>query len=287
MSFDPIILYLHIPKAGGSTTSDLIYDQLHTHNEYVEEDGSFCSGIFYYPSGFVKDLDSSLSNRIQRVLRRSDLRAVVGHFCFGIHRYLLRSWAYVTLLRNPLDRVISLYYFQKLVEEKWGKLEGIKMRKGMSLEEFVAEPLYKEVDNGQTRRISGLDPEIGRCMRFTLERAKENLRQQFSVVGVTERFDETLILLKRTFGWTKELLYYPKNVNPRRPLIASFPKEAVDAIIERNKLDFELYEFAKEMLDELISSQDITFHDEVENFKSLKQSWYESITTQQSKQDRP
>ena len=104
---------------------------------------------------------------------------------------------------------------------------------------------------------------------IAISKAKGNLRQHFSIVGVTERFDETLILLKRTFGWADELLYYPKNVTPQRPLSASLPQSTIDAIKEANELDFQLYEFAKDMLDEAIASEGPSFSDELEKFKDL------------------
>ena len=272
MSFDPIILYLHIPKAGGTTLNDCIYNQCCADEYYMAEEGYLHAGIYYYPIGFFKESHPSMPGNIKRALCRKDLRAVIGHFSFGIHRYLTRAWAYVTLLRNPLDRILSLYYH-------------LNMLGSMTIEEFVANPPWREIDNDQTRRISGFDPEIGRCTKSTLNQAKENLRQYFSVVGVTERFDETLILLKRTFGWSKELLYYPKNVNPHRSTISSLPQNTLEAIMERNKFDIELYEFAKKLLDEAITAQDLSFQDEVNKFQSLKQSWYDSIASRKSQED--
>ena len=47
----------------------------------------------------------------------------------------------------------------------------------------------------------------------------------------------------------------------------------IDAILERNEFDFRLYEFAKDMLDELISFQDADFYDEVESFKELNEEY--------------
>lgn len=40
----------------------------------------------------------------------------------------------------------------------------------------------------------------GQCSPEMLESAKKNL-QDFAAVGLTERYNETLILLKRAFNW--------------------------------------------------------------------------------------
>lgn len=73
-----------------------------------------------------------------------------------------------------------------------------------------------------------------------MKKAKGNLCKYFSVVGVLERFGETLVLIKSKFVCTKDFCYYPKLVNTNRPLINSLQQKGMDAIMEQNELDFEL-----------------------------------------------
>ncbi|MFT7585276.1 MAG: hypothetical protein ACI9EW_001700 [Cellvibrionaceae bacterium] len=40
---------------------------------------------------------------------RRKLHFLKGHFCFGIHESLFTSWHYVTIMRDPIKRVRSLY----------------------------------------------------------------------------------------------------------------------------------------------------------------------------------
>ena len=84
--------------------------------------------------------------------------------------------------------------------------EKLRLLGTLAIEEFFKKQPYSELDNDQTRRISGVEPAVGRCTRFTLRKAKTNLRQHFSIVGVAEQFDEALVLLSRTLGWTSQLL---------------------------------------------------------------------------------
>ena len=125
------------------------------------------------------------------------------------------------------------------------------------------------MDNDQTRRISGIEPAFGACSISTLDKAKDNLRRYFSVVGVTECFDETVILIKRTLGWAHEPYYLPDLVNKDRPVSASLPQKSIDTILERNELDSKLYEFAQEFLYERISAHGSDFDSEVRRFKAL------------------
>ena len=266
MTENPILLYLHIPKTGGTTLSACIYNHWHAAGEYyVGEEGYLHSGIYYFPIGFFKDPGLAIPQSVLHGLGRPDLRAVLGHFRFGLHEYVSRPCTYITVLRDPVERVWSLYH------HVCGRDSDVNPV------EFATNPPYIEVDNDQTRRISGLEPRLGHCTRATLERAMDNLRRHFSVVGITERFDESLILLKRVFGWQGGLGYYPKNQTRGKRGTTSLTREAVDAIRARNALDIELYDFANELLDEAIASQGASFRDELAGFTAWKDAWHREL----------
>lgn len=274
MSRDPIILYLHIPKTGGTTLRKFqLYNNYHTKHRFKAEifagKTRLNDGIFYYPVGFYnKDQNLAVPRPMRRALARKDIRAVTGHFCFGVHRYLAGPSTYITLVRNPVDRIVSLYYHIRRWASPDPGLHAKIISQGTSLDEFVTNFSLRELFNDQTRRISGCEPQEGRQSKLALNKARDNLRQHFSVVGVTERFNETLILLKRIFGWTEDLRYYPKHVTRGRPTSGDLPPSSVAAIMERNESDLELHRFALELLDEAISSQDASFGDELKRFES-------------------
>jgi hypothetical protein len=248
------VLFLHVPKAGGTTLGEYVYGQCRAPEDHDE--GLLNAGVLFVPYGFFKEPDLQVPDYIRPTLGRGDLRAVVGHFWFGVHEHVGRPWTYVTLLRDPVERVVSLYHYLKLEER-------------MSLEEFAASPPFREADNDQVRRIAGADPEIGGCTREMLETAKENLRRHFAVVGVTERFDETLVLLDRRLGWTREVASYPRNVNPARRPTDSLPRSTVDAIRAHNALDAELHRFANEWMDDAIAAEGPAFHDDLARHRAL------------------
>jgi len=203
---------------------------------------------------------------------------VLGHCQFGIHEQLARPATYITMLRHPVERIMSLYHFEKLVEGKFGDHQGIRMPAETTLESFVESPPFKDVDNGQTRRISGFSPEVGGCTRAMLKQAKDNLRKHFAVVGLTERFDETLVLLKHAFSWSRDVFYYPMNTNPGRTAMTGEPQHTIDAILAQNALDYELYQFAIELMDSAILRHGAAFQEELEEFRVKKQAWYDDET---------
>lgn len=292
-SKSPVLLYLHIPKVGGTSLSECIYTHCRTAERYrAEEDtaypGSylFHDGIYYCGDalpwkGFFKEPHPTAPESVQRTLAREDLRAVLGHFWFGFHRFVHGPSTYVTMLRKPVDRIVSLHAHLVAYAVPQPLPDG-----GMSLYEFVTNPPFREVDNDQTRRIAGEEPELGKCTRVMLERAKENLRRHFRVVGLTERFDETLVLLKHSFGWTKNLRYYPANLTRSRPSTSSLPPETVAAIEGRNELDLELYRFAEELFEEAVASQGDAFREEVATFQASQQEWLARVAQRRAERRR-
>jgi len=103
-----------------------------------------------------------------------------------------------------------------------------------------------------------------------LEEAKINIRNYFSVIGLTERFDESLVLMRRTLGW-RQLLYSQRLVNKARPKKESLSSDTVNLIAKHNALDMQLYEYVSRLLDDLISDQGRDFQDELKSFRVLNE----------------
>ena len=79
------------------------------------------------------------------------------------------------------------------------------------------------------------------CDDRILDQAKENLTKSFSVVGISERFEESLMLMAQTFDW--EIPFYEnRKVSKTRPQI---DPGAVEMIRDHNRLDLELYDLGK------------------------------------------
>jgi len=114
------------------------------------------------------------------------------------------------------------------------------------------------VDNGQVRQLIDHSVGHGCCTAEMLEEAKRNLEERFSLVGLTERFDESLVVAKRVLGWKKPLFYLPAKVAPKRGLSEEVSDRVMGLIREHNDLDIQLYEYAsmrfKKLVDEYQAS---------------------------------
>jgi hypothetical protein len=90
------------------------------------------------------------------------------------------------------------------------------------------------------------------CDQRLLDIAKENIAKSFSVVGLCERFEESLILIAEAFGW-KIPYYENRKVSKVRPTLEP---GVVDMIQEHNRLDMELYEFARKRFEETLHKKE-------------------------------
>ena len=222
------VIFLHLPKTAGTTLNRLI------EWEYPLSEMYSIDPVFF---------DWSAAHLRKLPLKRlRKTRMFKGHMTFGLHEILPQPATYITVLRDPVDRVISAYYFMrsyKLHPLYW------QMRRGSwTLDDFVRR---SQRDNVQSKIIAGSAYNTP-CTREIAEKAKQNLRQHFGVVGLSERFEESLALMKLCFGW-KLSSYSSFNVTRSRPKKQDVPKSTLELIHERNAFDMELYECGREIFE--------------------------------------
>ncbi|HEX8474147.1 MAG TPA: sulfotransferase family 2 domain-containing protein [Pyrinomonadaceae bacterium] len=239
-----VLIYLHIPKTGGLTLRSIIERN--------------------FPSDSIHHIDGSPGSKERFIelpeATRRRINVLRGHMPFGLHAHLYGRADYLTMLRHPVERIISLYYYILATPNNNFHAEVAGRR--MSLADFV-ESRISQAKNHQTRMISGLE---NRFDDAALEVAKANLRTHFTAVGLNEKFDESLILFKRLLGWNN-IFYVKRNVTKKRPRLRDVPDATVKLIEKQNALDTELYEFAAQRFRELVAQQDDSFHDELLAFR--------------------
>jgi len=239
---DETAIFVHIPKTGGTTLHQIIDRQ------YPPERRHW---IMRHDVGLEAFKSLPLS-------RRAELRMVRGHIPFGVHEYIPRPATYLTILRQPIERVISYYYFVQREPEHY--LYDYANTPGMTIRRYLEDRISPQTDNFQTRLISGVwtDVEYGKCDEETLALAKRNLAEHFAVVGLTKRFDESLMLLKRIFGWGN-VFYRRSNVTLGRPRGETLPAETLAVLHAHNQLDLELYAFAEALLARQVHQRGASF----------------------------
>ena len=219
---DPALIFLHIPKTAGTTLNRIIEWQYDPRLIYTVDPYQIRATV-----GRLQTLPEE---------RRRGLRVVRGHLIYGVHDCLPQGGTYITMLRDPVKRVLSSYQF--ILRRPLHPLHRKLKAKGIGVEEFLNYTAKRQ--NLQTKMLAGV-PYVGPCDESTLERAIENAEKSFAVVGLSERFQESLLMIAASFGW-KIPYYENRKVSKNRPTI---DPATIERIREYNRQDLALYEYGK------------------------------------------
>jgi hypothetical protein len=257
------VVFVHLPRTGGITLGrifDRQYGAEHVFKLYAT--------ARFDTSEALQKLDT------MSAVERTRLKAIIGHQRFGMHRAYFPSATCVTMLREPVDRSVAYYYY--ILNNPGHYFHRTLVEKRLKLRDFMLNPQSIEFDNYQTRQLSDrTGVPIGACSGEMLDEARANLAR-CAVWGLTNRFDESILLMKRALGWSTPL-YEKLNVGHGRVTVESIPEETVAAIRAANSLDIELYEFAREKFNQLVEAQGDSLLQELKRFR-LQNSILGSVT---------
>lgn len=99
--YSSTLIFLHIPKTAGRTLEKIL------EREYAAE---FTYNIYGYDQSIL-EAAKQLSLLPNRQLR--SIRLIKGHYNFGLHKLLPQGARYITFLREPIDRIVSHYFYVK------------------------------------------------------------------------------------------------------------------------------------------------------------------------------
>lgn len=227
--------FVHLQKTGGTALFQRLRDWFGASAVYPTPDDQ--SGALA-----VTDVDHLMANFRSR---REQLRVVTGHFPLCAVEVLGERFETFTVLRDPVERTLSLLRRRKMVEERF---------QGLELEEIYAAPeLYDIIHNHMVKMLSLSPDEMTATPLLApitfdharLELAKHNLEHRIDAFGVQERFEEFCTDLEARFGWD---LGQPRFAN-RTPRSA-VSEELRERIAADNRMDVELHRFAVGLLEQ-------------------------------------
>lgn len=218
------ICFLHLSKAGGSTIRHILKGQ------YKQDEIFLINGW--------KDIEDY--DRLN-VFEKERFNVIAGHFGMDFFHRLEGEFCLFSLLRHPVERIISHYHYVRRtsVHEFHANVQE------MSMLEYALDHADKDIDNGYVRQLCGVDFDLGQCEEDHLRLAKDNFMNHMTVFGFTERMSESIEKLASRFGWNragiKPGLRLNETPSESKSIVSSNDREK---IARRNKFDMALYNWA-------------------------------------------
>ena len=249
---DPqVIVYNRIPKAGSSTILNLLKN-LSSVNNFA-----LISPTPYYNHSVARDA-------ILAALSSGKRAVVCNHFNFPELLYGKNDIAYINVMRDPVDRCISTYYYSRYGDRSNSEKREVLGRYGdITLDECLAKP-DEELSSClncppalQALAFCGRDG--GSCSESSetlLQQSWETIKSHY-FVGLTEDLDGTAAMLEGLFpsffkGMTAlSAVIAPKNTLQGRDEYVLPSGQGRDIIAKKSVVDVELYRKVEERYNQL------------------------------------
>lgn len=257
-----LLVHAHIFKNAGRTLDKSLKDQLGGGFSVIRNNQSLRK-------------NPNTLNKI--VSENEELTAVSSH---KINLQHMHDWEFdcipFIMIRHPLERVKSVYNYNRLKPAR--KTKSAIAAKNLSFPEFVQWILKAPnfvVRNHQIRFCTG---NINEELTEESIQSAMDLIDKIPVTGCVDQYDESVVLLEDSAmnqGINLDLSYLRRNQTQNPELSVHEKLESIREelgsvyaqIEEENRLDLQLYENAKAILNDRISS-DENFEQNMDNFRS-------------------
>jgi hypothetical protein len=266
-------IFIHIPKTGGLTMSQVILRNVDRKRALV-----------------VVDSHKSLMRKFAALPQheRDQYVAALGHLRYGVHRFFSSGTPrYFTMLRHPIERTLSAYSYSLERRRRNPNKVGIA-----NFVEFIS-----DVRQGQKQAewLMGYAPGAEPTLAFygrefdlpvdAVETLKQRLTDEFVLVGVLERFDASLLMLQDSFGW-QDVHYERANATRKRLRYTDLNAEEKRVLDALTGPDFELYDWVRKQLDAKIEALGDPFQERLSKFQKQNENYVDrgrQITQLQAK----
>jgi hypothetical protein len=218
-----VIIFVHIPKTAGTTFKNIIVPELKLKREEIIVVES--QGWNAHTSRMIVNERPGLNGTVT-LKPDPTIKLVSGHFKADKFKPIYPDATYITWIREPIERLISSYYYYLLLDPcRYGNISKVHREYDMiDLEYYVTRPFFSN------------------CMTSQLNIPLDN----FKFVGITEHFDKEIARYDSIMGtnMSSNKNYNANNINPAKPNYQEKYKISDDLrqkLIELNREDYELY----------------------------------------------
>lgn len=249
--------FLKVHKAGSSTISNVLFRFGERHN---------LSFALPQTGNYLTQSDKVVQLRHND---KFDILAVHTKYSPRLYKSVLHDDAVkIAIIREPLDRMISAAYYYR---DKF----HVKYLEQVPRDTFIHD-LINQPDKYETEPFSFTKNSMGKDFGFDENTSKEDdirgyleyLNKEFTVVLVMERFQESLVLMKRLFNWSLEdIIYLESNSNPHRQI--NFTEAERKKFQNTCFLDYAIYDHFSDIFSKKLETVGHDFQNEVKHFNEI------------------
>ncbi|XP_025113409.1 heparan sulfate 2-O-sulfotransferase 1-like isoform X1 [Pomacea canaliculata] len=193
---DTVVIYNRIPKTGSTTLAGIMYALCFVNKYFVIHVGMMDRAKTIALSDQMKFMQNITNWQEKKPALYHGHMAFIDYTKFGVKKKPI----YINIIRNPLDRLVSFYYFTRYGDDIRPSKERMKERTRETFDECVQ------------RRGEDCDPvnlwlqipyfcgHVAECWipgnEWALKRAKQNVLQRYLVVGATEEMEDFVLVLE-------------------------------------------------------------------------------------------
>lgn len=243
------VLLLKTHKTASTTLQNVILRRAILHNLTLALPAY--RATFFWPLNFLSD------GFIKNHVRGRRYQTLVHHSVFNereMRQVMEPGTAFITILREPTALFRSAYTYYNLQNMCFNTtVDDIQNSPHLSVFKTGMCARYRAPIRNLQAYDLGLMPNKMDDME-SIHKLIERIDSVMSVVLITERFDESLLLLKKKFRWSlQDVLYFKQNAQLRNKTLTKSRKQSADAVISSfNHADTLLYtHFTKRLDDEL------------------------------------
>lgn len=276
------LAFLKVHKAASSTLQNIIYRFGYKRrlSFVLPVDTHYISQNKFVYNKVLKPLQIDNSSGAMSGNTEGKYDILCNHVVFNhdLFRGLLREdTVYIAIIREPLQLFLSAAQYYRFV---WTADYLSKLNNDTYIKDLIYHPeLHESTDLNNSRTYNSMTKDFGFVMnsfedvaKVTMEMFQDFLDEAaeiFKLVMIVERFDESLIILKRNLHWKfRDILYIKRNVGPMIE-IGAVTEEDKAIFRKRQRFDYRLYEHFYNIFESKVKTAD-RLQEEVAAFKEIR-----------------